>query len=97
MRKNIKFIPLFLSLVLCLAAAALGQERTGTIEGSVKDANGAVIPNATVVVTGNAFNRTVTSNDEGYFRVQQVPPGNYTVTITAGNFDKVTKNDVLVT
>lgn len=97
MKIYIKFISISLILLLCLAFNMFGQERTGSIEGTVKDPAGAVIPNATIVVTGNAFSRTVTSNEEGYFRVQQVPPGNYTVVISAGNFDKVTKNDVLVT
>lgn len=95
--KNIKLTSLVLSLLLSLSAVAFGQERTGSIEGTVKDQNGAVIPNATVTVTGNAYNRTVTSGADGFFRLQQVPPGSYTVAITAGNFDKITKNDVLVT
>lgn len=97
MKKNFRYISLLLSLVLCLSAIAFGQERTGAIEGTVKDQNGAVVPNATINVTGNAFNRTVTSGEDGFYRLQQVPPGNYTVVISAGNFDKVTKNDVLVT
>ncbi len=84
------------SLVFLLGAIAFGQERTGSIEGTVKDTNGAVIPNATVVVTGNAFNRTVTTNEEGYYRLQLVPPGSYMVVVSSGNFDKATKNDVLV-
>ncbi len=96
MKNNFKFTTLFLSLMLAFASFAIGQERTGAIEGTVKDANGAVVPNATVVVTGNAFDRTINTNEDGYFRLQQVPPGNYTVVITAANFDKVTRNDVLV-
>lgn len=96
MRKKIKFVSLILSVIFCLTAIAIGQERTGAIEGTVRDANGAVIPNATVVVEGNAFSRTVTADGEGFFRIQNVPPGNYNVVISAGNFEKVTKNDVLV-
>ena len=86
-----------LTFVLCLAGAGLGQERFGAIEGSVTDTNGAVVPNASVVVSGNAFSRTVTANGEGYFRIQQVPPGTYSVEISAPNFEKITRTDVLVT
>jgi hypothetical protein len=96
MNKNFKFANFVLVIILAFAGLALGQERTGTIEGTIKDQNGAIIPNATVEVKGNAFSRTVTTNDEGTFRIALVPPGNYTVTISAGSFDKVTKNDVLV-
>lgn len=96
MCKKYRLIPPLLLIIFCLSAIVFGQERTGTIEGTVKDQSGAVIPNATVVVTGNAFNRTVTTNEDGFFRLQQVPPGTYKVEVSAGNFDKVTKNDVLV-
>ncbi len=96
MKSNIKLVSLILALVLSLSAAAFGQERTGSIEGTVKDQNGAIIPNATVTVTGNAFNRTITSSEDGFFRLQQVPPGSYTVVVSAGSFNKVTRNDVLV-
>lgn len=96
MKNKIRIISFLLSLVFCLSAIAFGQERTGTIEGTVKDQNGAVVPNATIEVTGNAYSRTIQANADGYFRLQQVPPGSYTVVISAGNFDKVTKNNVNV-
>jgi hypothetical protein len=96
MRINLRVSILALSIVFCLAFTAIGQERFGAIEGTVTDANGAVVPNATVIVTGAAFNRTLTANGDGYFRLQQVPPGSYTVEITAANFDKATTNEVLV-
>jgi len=96
MKINLKMAFLTLSTVLFLVLGVLGQERFGAIEGTVKDVNGAVVPNSTVAVTGDAFNRTVTANGDGYFRLQQVPPGKYTVVVTAGNFEKLTKNDVLV-
>jgi outer membrane receptor protein involved in Fe transport len=96
MKKKFRTLSLLLSILFCCGALAQAQERTGGIEGTVKDQNGAVIPNATVTVTGNAFNRTVTTGEDGFFRLQQIPPGNYTVVISAGNFDKITKNDVVV-
>src|SRR5580765_3316961 len=97
MRKNIIFLVSLFVLVVSFGATLFAQERTGSIEGTIKDTNGAVIPNATVEVTGNAFSRTVTTNGEGYFRIPAVPPGSYKVVVSSGNFDKVTKNDVPVT
>ena len=73
-------------LVLSLTVMAFGQERTGSIEGTVSDASGARVPGATVKIEGTSFNRTVTTGDDGFFRVLQVPPGTYKVTISAGNF-----------
>jgi hypothetical protein len=86
MLKKISFlfsIALFILVPLNLASA---QERFGSIEGTVKDASGAVIPGATVNVEGNAFIRTVTANEEGFYRILAVPPGEYRVTASSSNF-----------
>src|SRR5678816_1016473 len=97
MIKMMKVVAFAASIILCLSALAFGQERFGAVEGTVKDSNGAVVPNATVRIQGNAFDRTVTSDSEGFFRVQQVPPGtNYAVTIDAGNFKQFVQNNVIV-
>lgn len=96
MKRNMRFMIAILSILFCLSASAFAQETTGNIEGTVKDPTGAVIPNAAVTIrnltsttdasgtttTGvsQGFNRTVTANEDGFFRVLQVPPGVYTVT-----------------
>ncbi|MFZ0751732.1 MAG: carboxypeptidase regulatory-like domain-containing protein, partial [Pyrinomonadaceae bacterium] len=83
-------------IVLSTFSLVFGQETTGSIEGTVKDPNGAVVPNVTVTVTNakaaasgttttgvsGGFTRTLQSNDEGSFRVLQVPPGMYDVVTT---------------
>lgn len=98
MRRKFKFMKLALSLASCLLATSVfGQETTGGIEGMVKDASGAAVPNVTVTVTSakssaagvtstgvsTGFRRTITTNDEGFFRLLQVPPGTYDVVTTA--------------
>ena len=99
-------------LVSCLAHSALGQETTGSIEGTVKDAAGAVVPNVTITITtakstatgttttgtGAGFRRTITSNGEGFFRILQVPPGVYdVVTSPTGGFGEARYENVNVT
>ena len=83
-----KFRILFSIAVIlsALASFAVAQERFGSIEGTVKDQAGAVIPGATVRIEGNAFNRTATANEEGFFRIVAVPPGEYRVTASSSNF-----------
>ena len=88
-----------------------GQETTGSIEGSVKDPTGALVPNVTLTITnakattsgttttgiGAGFKRTVSTNDEGFFRVLQVPPGTYDVVTTAtGGFGESRYENVTV-
>lgn len=81
------------ALLLLLATSAFAQETTGNIEGTVKDPQGNVVTGASVTVTSvgrtegarpdatASFNRTVTTNEEGFFRVIQVPPGFYKLSV----------------
>ncbi len=86
-----KFSVLFsvFAMLLCLGTLAFGQETTGDIEITVKDPNGAVVPNVSVTITNSAgsstggFKRTVTTDDQGFVRVLKVPPGLYTVMAAA--------------
>ena len=92
-----KITPLFFvfALLLCLGTASFAQETAGTIEITITDPNGALVPNATVVVSSSessstpgttGFKRTVTTNDNGFQRVLQIPPGRYDITVTATGF-----------
>jgi Carboxypeptidase regulatory-like domain/TonB-dependent Receptor Plug Domain len=87
------------ALLLLFAAPALSQNITATISGTVTDASGAVIPNATVIVHSvdtNSDVRTVLSDSTGIYTVPLLPFGRYTVTIKAQGFkDYVTENVIL--
>lgn len=100
MKKQFKFTTLILSFVFCLSAIAFGQQTGGSIEGTVKDPQGAVIPNASVTANGInvGFNRTVQADGDGFFRFQQVPPGTYKVSIgaTAGFAERTIDNVTVV-
>ncbi len=90
MNKNFKFIASVLAFVFAFSALAFGQGTTGSIEGTVTDANGARIPNANVTVESSGstsgFRRSVTADSTGYVNIANVPPGTYKVTISATNF-----------
>src|ERR1044072_217282 len=86
-----------LLLCLCLAGLTYGQETTGVIEGTVVDAQGARIAGATVLVEGNAFSRTVTTDSNGYYKVLQVPAGKYSITTSAANVTTERSDDIRVT
>lgn len=95
--RTFKLVLFSLVLVLGLTGISFGQETTGTIEGTVKDPSGAVVPGVSVTVTGLGFTRTVTTDDAGFFRVQQVPPGVFTVaTAATSGFGDSTNSNVSV-
>jgi hypothetical protein len=87
MIRDFRSIFTLLAVVLAFAFTAVAQETTGSIDITAKDANGAVVPNVTFTVESSGasagFKRTVTTNDEGFTRVLQVPPGIYTITNAA--------------
>ena len=89
-----------LTILLCLCGISYGQEVTGSIVGTVKDANGAAVPGATVIATmpsqGNLVIRTVTTNDEGSFSIPNVPVAVYSLTIEAPNFKKLVQTEIKV-
>jgi hypothetical protein len=65
-----------------------GQGTTATLGGIVADSSGAVIPNASVVLTNEQSHdqRTSQSNGSGVFSFSAVPTGDYDIKITAPNF-----------
>src|SRR6266705_541599 len=89
MLKN-KWLVSSLALTLCafFSLSAMAQETTGGLQGTVKDPSGAVVPNAKVVVTGTSLvgSKELETDSSGYYRFANLPPGNYTITVTAKGF-----------
>jgi hypothetical protein len=69
----------------------------GTIRGTVTDANGAVIPNASVKITDKAtsLSRDLTTNGEGNYEAAALKPGTYEVMVIATGFKKTVVETVL--
>ncbi len=87
-----------LALLLTLSGFAAAQETTGTINGTVRDAAGAIVPGATVTITDpskdNAVVRTLTTNDDGAFSAPNLVSSIYLVTVESANFKKSVQTDV---
>ena len=80
-----------LVVVVCLSlSSAFAQQlsTTGSIDGRVLDQQGAALPGAKVTITGARGATDVVTNDEGYFEVRNLDPGNYSVTVEQAGFKK---------
>ena len=84
-------------LMICSLQSSSRAQTTGSIAGTVTDPNGAVVPNATVVVRGESGQEfTVTTSDNGTYRIPAVANGLYTVTVTTSGFKKSVTSNVKV-
>jgi len=86
------------SILLLTAVAAMAQATTGTLKGTVADANGAVVAGATVTIKNDATGAvsTSTSSADGTFEASNLTPGTYTVTVEASGFKRSANTGVNV-
>jgi hypothetical protein len=92
----VRFWSLLTLLIVCLFTTAnlvVAQEYRGSVTGQVVDPAGAFLPGAKVTLTNRAsgVSTTAMSNENGLYRFMLVEPGQYTVTVEAANFSKLTK------
>jgi len=83
---------LFLTLLLAISPSVLAQaQATGTIEGVVKDENGAVLAGAKITVrnAGTNMARELVSDESGRYRAPQLQPGNYEITAELSGFSRL--------
>ena len=86
------------SLVLS-GAMARGQVTTGTISGAVRDQSGAVLPGAGVTIRNveTGITRRIAADEQGRYRVPQLPLGNYEVEAEASGFSTEVRQGITLT
>src|SRR6266704_209236 len=93
---NLSAVLLACSLVFALLPVASAQETTAGIQGTVRDAQGAVVPGATVEATSPALvgSQKVTTDGAGYYHLTALPPGSYTLTLSGRGFRTVRRTGI---
>src|SRR5687767_15113081 len=97
-RRVLKGLLAIAALLAVFPAAALAQE--GQIAGTVRDAQGGVMPGVTVEVTSPALIekiRSTVTDTSGQYRLTNLPVGTYTVTFSLEGFTKQQRDNVLLT
>ena len=88
---------LLAACLLMIPTTALAQE--GTIAGTIRDAQDAVLPGVTVEATSPALIgvRSTVSDNLGQYRITNLPIGTYTVVFTLSGFQKQQRDNVVLT
>src|SRR5664279_2625881 len=96
--RKLSFVLALGLLGLLAPVRMLGQVDTGAITGTVKDASGAVIPDATVTLTNEGSGQSIstTSGTSGEYTFSPVKIGHYSVTAEISGFQKVQQKNVTV-
>ncbi len=87
-----------LALLLAIPLAASAQVTTATIVGTITDPSGASMPGAQVTARNadTGLTRTVTSGEDGTYRLEFLPVGNYVLEVTANGLKKVSRSGIVL-
>jgi hypothetical protein len=87
-----------LGLMAAMISTAWGQTSVGRISGSVTDASGSAVANATITVTSTETGsvRTAASDTAGFYAVTSLPIGHYTASVSMRGFQKQEQKDLNV-
>ena len=93
------FVPVFVILLLLGLAANVAAQSTvsGSVQGTIKDADGAVLPGATVTAYSDALVRgqmTAVTDERGLYRFPSLPVGVYAIEAELSGFQKVRQPDI---
>ena len=95
------FYQSFVTLLFCLSFSALTSAQSlgtaGTVSGTITDPNNAVVAGANVTIKNavTGFQRSTTSDDQGGYVFNSVPPNNYQITVAANGFQDAAQNIVV--
>lgn len=97
-RKIAFFRPLFLLVAGLLVSSPVLAQSTATLQGTVTDAKGAVVPNATVTVRNRStsFERTTQTDTDGNYQAAALPVGTYSVEVKIQGFKTQVADNVIL-
>jgi Carboxypeptidase regulatory-like domain len=84
--------------VITTSPSVFAQETTGGLQGTIKDATGAVVPGATVTVTTPSLpgGKSATTDSKGYYHFSNLPPGAYLIAVEAKGFSELKREGLVL-
>jgi hypothetical protein len=96
---GLAFLAITIGAVAPAFAQGGGASSTGTIQGRVTDAQGAVLPGVTITATSPALlgQQSSVTSETGNYRFPAVPPGTYTISYELAGFNTVKREGISIT
>src|ERR1700691_6259651 len=97
-RRGSLFVSFAVCALLMLGVRISAQETTGGLRGTVTDPSGALIPDATVTLTGTTLvgTKSFQTDASGVYHFENLPPGTYAVEVAAQGFSKLDRGGVVI-
>ena len=94
---SVSLLGVFAYLTCIGTPMAQAQADLGSVSGTVTDASGAVVPNASITLTNiaNGAQRVSTTNAQGDYAITQLPPTEYRIMVSAAGFTSSHQNFTL--
>src|SRR5918993_1424824 len=99
MRRVFRLLGVFVGLLLFAGSTlTFAQGTTGSINGTITDTTGAVLPGVTVTATGPAIMgaQTAVTNEQGQYRFPALPPSSYRVQYELAGFNTIVREGIVV-
>src|SRR5437870_7990318 len=89
LNQSIRILLVCLAVISCYSTVmSQAQSNAADLQGTVRDQKGAVVAGGTVMARNTATNssRDATTNDDGFYKITNLTPGEYEVTVKATNY-----------
>ncbi|MFQ5790252.1 MAG: carboxypeptidase regulatory-like domain-containing protein, partial [Acidobacteriota bacterium] len=95
--RRVRILTAFCCLTLFLAGSLLAQS-LATLQGSITDETGGLLPGVTVVIRNveTGIERTVVTDEAGFYRAPLLPSGSYVITASLNGFQTVVRENIIL-
>jgi hypothetical protein len=97
--RRLTLFAVVLSACCLFSSNTFSQTVTGTLQGTVSDSKGSVIPGADVVIRNmeTGQERNLRTNSEGAYSAAFLPLGRYSISASANGFSKIAQENIEIT
>jgi hypothetical protein len=95
---KLRFFAIVMAVLFALVSTIAFAQTTGSVNGTVTDNTGAVLPGVTVTATSPVLMgvQSAITNENGIYRFPSLPPGTYRLAYELSGFSNVVREGIVV-